>query len=140
LRESERDRLYGLVVRIPGYKSRGPGFDTRRYHILWEVVGLERGLLSLMRITEELLEWRSNGSGSRKPRLTAMGICCTDHTEPSIRKMLALASPTSGGRSVGIVHLWAEAMEFSLEGKWEPHVPADVVRAGSFKTSPKSGT
>jgi hypothetical protein len=35
---------------------------------------------------EELLEWKSSGSGSRKPRLTAMGIRCTDHATPSICK------------------------------------------------------
>jgi hypothetical protein len=27
------DRLCGLVVRVPGYRSSGPGFDFRRYHI-----------------------------------------------------------------------------------------------------------
>jgi hypothetical protein len=27
---------------------------------------------------------------------------------------VALTSPTSGGRSVGIVHLWTKATEFSL--------------------------
>jgi hypothetical protein len=26
-----KDRLSGLVVRVPGYRSRGPGFDFRRY-------------------------------------------------------------------------------------------------------------
>jgi hypothetical protein len=50
------DRLRGLAVRVPGYRSRGPGFDFQRYKIFWEVVGLERGPLSLVRITEELLE------------------------------------------------------------------------------------
>jgi hypothetical protein len=44
------------VVRVPGYRSYGPGFDSRRYQIFWEVVGLERGALSLVRIIEELLE------------------------------------------------------------------------------------
>jgi hypothetical protein len=44
------------VVRVPGYRSRGPEFDSRRYQIFWEVVGLERGPLSLVRIIEELLE------------------------------------------------------------------------------------
>jgi hypothetical protein len=58
-----KDHLCGLVVRVPGYKSRGPGFDSRRYQIFREVVGLERGPLSLMRIIEELLEWKSSGSG-----------------------------------------------------------------------------
>jgi hypothetical protein len=44
------------VVRVPGYRSRGSGFDFRGYHIFWEVVGLERGPLGLMKITEELLK------------------------------------------------------------------------------------
>jgi hypothetical protein len=48
--------LCGPVVWVPGYISRGPGFDSRRYQIFWGVVGLERGPLSLVKITEELLE------------------------------------------------------------------------------------
>jgi hypothetical protein len=60
-------------IRIPGYRSREPGFDSRRYQIFWEVVGLERGPLSLMRIIEELFERKSSGSGSRKPRLRPWG-------------------------------------------------------------------
>jgi hypothetical protein len=32
------------------------GFDSRRYQIFWEVVGLERGPHSLLSTTEELLE------------------------------------------------------------------------------------
>jgi hypothetical protein len=51
------------VVRVPDYRSRGPGFDSGRYQIFWEVVVLERGTLSLVRITEKLLEWKSSGSG-----------------------------------------------------------------------------
>jgi hypothetical protein len=47
-------RLSGLVVRVPGYSPRGPGFDYWRYHIF--VVGLERGPLGLVRINEELLK------------------------------------------------------------------------------------
>jgi hypothetical protein len=27
------DSLCGLVVRVPGYRSRGPGFDSRHYQI-----------------------------------------------------------------------------------------------------------
>jgi len=41
----DRDRLCGLVVRVSGYRYRGPGFDPRRI----VVVGLERGPLSLVR-------------------------------------------------------------------------------------------
>jgi hypothetical protein len=76
----------GLVVSVPGYRSRGPGFDSRRYKFFWEVLGLQRGPLSLVSITRELLEWKSSGSGSRKPRLTAVGIRCADHATPSNRK------------------------------------------------------
>jgi len=52
------DRLWGLVVRVSGYRYRGPGFDPRRYQIFWVVVGLERGPLSHVRSIEELLEWK----------------------------------------------------------------------------------
>jgi hypothetical protein len=64
------ERLCGLVVRVPGYRSRDPGFDSRRYQIFCEVGGLKRGPLSLVRITEELLERKSSGLGSKKSRLT----------------------------------------------------------------------
>jgi hypothetical protein len=50
--------LCGLVDRIPGYRARDRGFDSRRYQIFWGVVGRQRGPLSLVRITEELLEWK----------------------------------------------------------------------------------
>jgi hypothetical protein len=39
------------------------GLDSRRYQIFWEVVGLERGPLSLVSTIEELLGRRSSGSG-----------------------------------------------------------------------------
>jgi hypothetical protein len=58
-----KDRLCGLMVRVPGYRSRGPGFVSRRYQNFREVVGLERGPLSVVRIIEELLEWKRSGSG-----------------------------------------------------------------------------
>jgi hypothetical protein len=38
------------------------GFDSRRYHIFWEVVGLERGPLSLVSTIEELLAQKSSYS------------------------------------------------------------------------------
>jgi hypothetical protein len=56
------DRLSGLVVRVPGYRSRGSRFDSRRYQIFWEEVSLERGPLSLVSTIEKLLG-RCNGSG-----------------------------------------------------------------------------
>jgi hypothetical protein len=51
------------VVSVPGYRSYDPGFDSRRYQIFWEVLGLERGPLSLASTIEELLGRNSNGSG-----------------------------------------------------------------------------
>jgi hypothetical protein len=58
------DRLCGLVVRVPGYRSGGPGLDS------WalqenkkKVVGLELGSLSLVSTAEELLGRNSSGSG-----------------------------------------------------------------------------
>jgi hypothetical protein len=41
-----------------------------------------------------------------------VGIRHADHMAPSIRKKLAISSPTSGGRSVGIVRSRTQTMEF----------------------------
>jgi hypothetical protein len=54
------DRLCGLLVRVPGYRSRGPGFYSRSYQIFRGVVDLERGSLSLVSTIEELLERESS--------------------------------------------------------------------------------
>jgi hypothetical protein len=58
-----KDRLCGLVVRVPGYRSRGPRFDSRSYQIFWEVVSRERGPLSYVSTVEEILGRNSSGSG-----------------------------------------------------------------------------
>jgi hypothetical protein len=50
----------------------------------------------------------------KKAENTAVGIRHADHVAPPLRKKLALTSLTSGGRSLGIVRLWIEAMEFFL--------------------------
>jgi hypothetical protein len=72
------DRLCGLVTWVPGYRPRGPGFDSLRYQIIWEAVGLEHGPLSLLSINEKLFEWivmasvyitEINGSGDSSRRL-----------------------------------------------------------------------
>jgi hypothetical protein len=76
------------------------GFDSRRNHIFREVVGLERGPLSVLSTTEQLLERKSScfsleireycrKDQSRKPRGTL-------HPQK-----LALTSPTKEGRSGG---------------------------------------
>jgi hypothetical protein len=79
------DRLYGLVVIVSGYRSRGPGFDSRHYQILREVLVLGRGPLSLLTATEELLGRGSSGSGLEIEN-TEVRICHADHVTPSILK------------------------------------------------------
>jgi hypothetical protein len=86
------------------------GFDSRRYQI-WEVVGLERGPLSLVSTIEELFERKNSCSslgnreyGRRKPSRWSCGILYL--------QKLSLTSPTSGGLSVDIVRSRTEAMEF----------------------------
>jgi hypothetical protein len=81
------------------------GFDSRRYQIFWEVVGLERGPLSLVITIQEPFERNSRGSGieSRKYGLR----------DPS-RWPRGTNCPTIGGRSVGIVRSRTQAREFSF--------------------------
>jgi hypothetical protein len=49
-------RLCGLVFRVPGYRSRDSGSIPDATTFSENLVGLERGPLSLVRIIEELLE------------------------------------------------------------------------------------
>jgi hypothetical protein len=103
------DRLCGLVVRVPDYRSRGPGFNSWCYQIFWEVVGLEWGPLSLMSTTEELLE-NSSGSGLEIQEYgcgNALRWPC-DTLSP---QKLQLTSLTSGSPSVGIVCSQTKATE-----------------------------
>jgi hypothetical protein len=76
-------------------------------------VGLERGQLSLVSTTEELLD-RKVAAPVYKTEITAVGIRHADHLAPSNRNKLAITSPTSGGRLVGIVRSRTQTMEFSF--------------------------
>jgi hypothetical protein len=78
------DRLCGLVVRVLGYRSGGPGSipcTTRKK----KVMGLERGSLSLVSTTEELLD-RKVATPVYQTENTAVGIHHADHMAPSISK------------------------------------------------------
>jgi hypothetical protein len=55
-------RLCGLVVRVPGYRSGGPGFYSRALQEK-KVVGQKRGPLSLVSTAEELLGINRSCSG-----------------------------------------------------------------------------
>jgi hypothetical protein len=122
------DRLCSLLVKVPGYRSRGPGSipgTTKK-----KVVGLERDPLSLVSTTEELLD-RKVAAPVQKTENTALGIRHADHVAPSIRK-LVITSPTSGGRSVGIVRSRTQTMEFCFFGvvlcRWRgPHPRSPTV-------------
>jgi hypothetical protein len=78
------------------------GFDFRRYQIIWEVVGLQRHPFSLVSTIEELLGRKSSGSSleSREYGSRDQSRWPRDTLYP---QKLALPSPTSGGRSVGIL-------------------------------------
>jgi hypothetical protein len=96
------------------------GFDSRRYKIFCQVVGLERGHLSLVSTIEELLGRKYSGFGlesreygrgdpSRRPR---------DTLYP---QKLTLTSPTSGGGSVGIVRSRTKATELCYVPTLQKH-------------------
>jgi hypothetical protein len=64
------------------------GFDSRRYQIFCEVVCLERGPLSLVSTTEELLGRKSSGSG-------------IETREYGCRRSVALTTPHPQSAKVG---------------------------------------
>jgi hypothetical protein len=85
-------------------------FDSRSYQIFWEVVGPERGPRNLVSTIEELLGRKRSGSRQENWEY--------DRKDPSrwprgtlYPQKLALASPISGGRSVGIVRSRTQATE-----------------------------
>jgi hypothetical protein len=74
-----------------------------------KVVGVEWGPLSLVSITEELLD-RKVAAPVYKTGNTAVGIRQADHVAPSIRKF-GNHFAENGGRSVGIVRSLTQTME-----------------------------
>jgi hypothetical protein len=74
-------------------------------------VVLERGPLSLVRITEELLE-RKVAAPVQKTEINGRGDSLRSPRDTPYPVKLALTSPTSGGRSVGTVCWRTKAPEF----------------------------
>jgi hypothetical protein len=74
-------------------------------------VGLEWVPLSLVSTTEKLLE-KKIAAPVQKTEITAIGTRHADHATTLYPQNLALTSPTSGGRSVDILHSLTKATEF----------------------------
>jgi hypothetical protein len=93
--------------------------DSRRDQIFWEVVGLERGPLSLLSTIEELLGRNNSGFGLEN-REYDRGDQLRWPRDTLYPQKLTLTSPTSGGRSIGIVRLRLKATEFFLHSFFPP--------------------
>jgi hypothetical protein len=87
------------------------GFDSQLYQIFWEVMGLERGPLSLVSTIEELIERKSSCSSLENREYGRKDLLCWPRSTLYSQK-LALSSPKSGGRSVGIIRSPTQATEF----------------------------
>jgi hypothetical protein len=85
-------------------------FNFWRYQILWEVVGLKQGPLSLVSTIKELLERKSSDSG-----LENWEYDCRDPSrwpyDILSPQNLVLTLPTSCSHSVSIVYSWTKATE-----------------------------
>jgi hypothetical protein len=86
-------------------------FDSRRYQISWEVVGLERGPLSPVSTIEELLRRNNSGSGLENREYGRRDLSRWP-LDTLYKQKLELTSPTSGGRWVGMVRLRTKATVF----------------------------
>jgi hypothetical protein len=89
------------------------GFDSRHCQIFWEVVALERGPLSLVSTTEELLE-RKSSSFSLESREYGRRNRLRWPRSTLYPQNSALISQTSGGLSVATVRSRTWATEFNL--------------------------
>jgi hypothetical protein len=99
------------VVYWSEFLATDPEVRVRFPERFWEVVGLERGPLSLVSTTEELFERKSSGSGLEireyGRRDSSRWSCGTLYPQK-----LAITLPINGGRSVSIVRSRTQTMEF----------------------------
>jgi hypothetical protein len=104
------------------------GFDSRHYQIFWEVVGLERGPLSLVSTTEKLLGRKSSGSSLENWEYCRGNPLRWPRDSLYFQK-LALNLLTSGGRSVGTALTRTHATEWKFFGNVEPDVAMGTVES-----------
>jgi hypothetical protein len=83
------DRLCGLVVGVPGYRSRSPEFDSLLYHIFSVVVGLEQAHSDSWVQLRSYLE-ETVAAPVSKSENTAVGIRRADYATPLYPQNLAL--------------------------------------------------
>jgi hypothetical protein len=147
------------VVRVPFYRSRGSEFDSWHYQIFWEALVLERGPLSLVSTIKELLGRKSSGSGLENRDYGRRDPLCWPRNTFYWQK-LALTSPTSGGRSVGIIRSRTKGQEvcsimkkirlsscltnhYAMKAYWEVdvriHVPLASTLVGAEWSDSRSG-
>jgi hypothetical protein len=96
-----KDRLCCLMIRVPGYRSRDPRFDSPRLQVFREVVSLERCPHSLVSAIEELAGRKSSGYGLENQKYGRMGPLRWPRDILYPQK-LTLTSPTNDISSVGI--------------------------------------
>jgi hypothetical protein len=101
-------------------------FNSRRYQIFWEVVGLQLGPLSLVSTIKDLLERKSTGSSLESREYGCRDSSCWPRGILYPQK-LALTSPTSGGRLVGIVFSQTPARELVIYFILKQHLPFVVL-------------
>jgi hypothetical protein len=97
------------------------GFDSRRYQIFWEVVGLERGPVSLMSTIEELFGRKRSGS-----RLESLNYCRRGSATLTTRHLLSAKVgtnfadkqrwPVDSSHRVLFVLAWLTHLTLKIEG------------------------
>jgi hypothetical protein len=111
-------------------------FDFWRYHISWQVVGLERGPLSLMSTTEELLGSKSSGSGLRNWKYDRRDLLSWP-CDTLYQQKFAQTSPISGGHSVGTVCSQTKATVcFCFYHGWNSWTVPQLAHNHSFQLLP----
>jgi hypothetical protein len=115
------------------------GFDSRCYQIFWEIVGLERGPLSLVSTTEELRGGKKSDSGLEIREYGQRDLSCWPHG--TLHPLnFSLTSPTSSGHLVSIVRSRTQATEFvgTMKGTYCHCLQAKIIwssrnRVGGYK-------